>query len=261
VNSLRPFLPGFETIRRVIVGVALALHLLTAAVFWWISPKGFPYEHSRFWTNSVLPFAAMAVAGCGLVCLHYQRRKLASLAVLIFAAAWGAGAVAGRVYFPVSLGVVWFLGLLAAVAGLVLAVWVAGGKDGVTRVWIACGATGALVGVFFLRSQLPPRPSTEPINAALPRIVDWDASRTNIETIADDAVRFSPATGMLLLSRDNVRLSCSPLLEFDRVSPDGFWSLFAPRRVQPPRRRFQGTATSAGVHAFRYSDGAELHLQ
>jgi hypothetical protein len=261
VSFVLSLLPGLETIRRVVVGVALALHLLTAAVLWWISPKGFPYEHSRFWTNSVLPIAAIALAGCGLAAFHYRRPKLASLAILCFASAWAAGAVAGRICFPVSLGAVWLVGLLAAAAGLVLAVWVAGGKGGFTRAWIPCAAVGALVGVLFLRSQLPPHPSTEPINAAPPEVGGFESSHTSLEEVGSEgAARFIPSTAGLWLKRDNVRIHCSPLLEFDRISPDGFWSIFAPRRMQPPRRRYLGKATSADRNAFRYSDGSQLLL-
>jgi hypothetical protein len=60
--------------------------------------------------------------------------------------------------------------------------------------------------------------------------------------------------------RGNVRILCSPLLEFDRISPDGFWSILAPRRAQSPRRRYVAQATSAEYHAFRYSDGSEVFL-
>jgi hypothetical protein len=150
----------------VIVDVALALHLVVAAAFWWVSPKGFPFEHGRFWTNSVIPIAAVFVAGCGLAGIHYQRFRLASVSVLCLAAAWGGAAVAGWVYFPVSVGAVSLLGLIVAVAGVTLALWLMRGEDGFIRWWLPCAVCGALVGVLVVRSQRAPPASTRPINEA-----------------------------------------------------------------------------------------------
>jgi hypothetical protein len=245
-----------------LVDVALALHLVTAAAFWWLSPKGFPYEHSRFWTSSVLPLAAIALAGCGLAFVHLKWRRSASVVVLCFAAAWGGAAFTALSCFPKSLGVVWLLGLLAAAAGVALAVRGARGTGRSAGAWVCSAAVGALVGVFVVRSQIPPPPSTNPINAARPETAAaLQLSPALIGAAAKgDGTRFYPSAGQLTFTRGNVRILCSPLLEFDRISPDGFWSIFAPRREQPPRRRLLGTGVISNSHTFRYSDGCELVL-
>jgi hypothetical protein len=51
---------------RTVIDIALVLHLVVAAAYWWLSPKGFSIDSSRFWLNSVLPFAAAAAAIVGL---------------------------------------------------------------------------------------------------------------------------------------------------------------------------------------------------
>jgi hypothetical protein len=55
-----------------------------------------------------------------------------------------------------------------------------------------------------------------------------------------------------MLTTGNVRIQCRPILDFDRVSPDRFWSLFAPRR-----RRFRSPAAQSNgddVDKIHYSD-------
>jgi len=97
---------------RTVVDVALALHFVAAAGCWWVSPKGFPFESSRFWLNSVMPIILVAMAFAGLFAMHRKRWSVAAAVVLSFASAWCAGAIAGRVVFPTSLRCVAFGQLL-----------------------------------------------------------------------------------------------------------------------------------------------------
>ena len=106
--------PAVGIALRILVEVALALQLVAAAFYWWLSPKGFPVDHSRFWINSVLPVAVMAVATVGLVGMLQHRRRLAAVAVLCFSSGWAAAAVAGRGFFPSSFCRIWLFGLLVA---------------------------------------------------------------------------------------------------------------------------------------------------
>lgn len=89
-----------SVVLRWLVDLALALHFAAGAFWWWLSPKGFPFDSSQLWTNSVLPFAAMGVAATGLVAVHRRRWSVAAATLLCFAAAWAAAAVAGRIVFP-----------------------------------------------------------------------------------------------------------------------------------------------------------------
>src|SRR5262245_1062525 len=88
---------------RIFINVALALHLIVAVAYWWLSPKGFPINHSRFWLNSVLPIVLSAVAAIGIVAMHRNKWSISPAVVLFFATGWCVGAIYSLIEFPTSL--------------------------------------------------------------------------------------------------------------------------------------------------------------
>jgi hypothetical protein len=96
-----------NVILRMVVDIALALHLAAAAGYLWLSPKGFPLSSDRFWMNSVLPAVLIAITSAGLVAMHRHQWSAAASAVLFFATMWLAGAISGRIVFPISLRGIW----------------------------------------------------------------------------------------------------------------------------------------------------------
>jgi len=245
---------------RMSVDVALALHFAAAAIWWWLSPKGFPLDHSQVWTNSVVPLAAMAVAFIGVFAMHRGNRQITAASVLIFSSAWAAAAIASRVIFPVSLAGIWWLFLLVAIAGAVIFVLLLTGERRVTPALGVCGAFGVIVGVSVVWLQIPRLASTFPLNLPVPEI----AGDKQLDALA--AVRlgangmFHPAAGMVTLSRGNVAVHCSPLLDFNRISPDGFWSLLAPR-ASGTARHCVNQSTNEESQAVQFSDGSTVVLR
>jgi hypothetical protein len=71
--------------------------------------------------------------------------------------------------------------------------------------------------------------------------------------------QFYPAPSRIEFKRGDVRIQCSPLLDFDRISLDGFWSLFA-RRESNTERDCVGELMGEQTHLLEYSDGSAVVL-
>ena len=122
---------------------------------------------------------------------------------------------------------------------------------------------GALVGVFAIRTLRPEPPATTPVDRTVvifePTGLDSGlANRNSAMREFDDHFRFMPATADFFVHSGGVRVRCSPLLMFDRVSPDGFWSLFAPSAAQ---RRLSGSEIRESGLVYGYDDGARIAME
>ena len=42
-----------------LAGIALRMHALAFAVWWWFMPHGFSFGHPKFWSNGVIPLVAV----------------------------------------------------------------------------------------------------------------------------------------------------------------------------------------------------------
>jgi hypothetical protein len=246
-------------ILRSFVDLALAGHLAAAAGYWWLSPKGFPLDTSRFWLNSVMPVLLIAVACAGLIGMHKSRWLAAAAVVLFFAWAWCAGAIFGRIIFPISLRGTWAMAVIIGGAGLVCFSGLVRRERRSYPIWLFSAAAAMFVGWFATWAQIPPLASTAPINARPPEITTQASKKP-----PDSIVQIGPDNGFdtagaeLTLATGNIRITCRPILNFDRISPDGFWSLFA-----PARKRFRSPVVQSNgddVHQTRYSDDSAVTI-
>jgi hypothetical protein len=208
----------------------------------------------------VLPVAVVAVAGAGLIVLHYGRRSAAGVCVLCFATAWASAAVAARLVFPLSLAGIWWLFLVVASAGGALFWTLIRGERAMLPAWLAGGTAGALIGILVVWWQIPESPSTVPWNADLPLAVSrWNGIQPpRIVTVADNVV-FDASAARLAIAHGNLRFQCSPLITFDRISPDRFWSLLA-RGIWTPVRRYVKQTITEEARDFHYDDGSTVHF-
>ena len=242
-----------------LVDVALCLQLAGAVAYWWLSPKGFPIDSSRFWLNSVLPFVVVAVALVGLIAMHRRRWSSAATVVLCFAAAWLAGAIFGRVLFPVSLRLVWLLPLFVSAVGIACFYRLRSGEPRRSRFRLFCSLPFALVGFFVILAQVPPVPSTNPLNIETPESERPQSSGSIASAFKlGSNYEFNTASAELTMTSGDIRITCSPVLEFHRISPDGFWSLLAP--AMDERRYPIAETTSAAGHTIRYNNDAVVML-
>jgi hypothetical protein len=244
---------------RVLIETVLAGHLVVFAFYWWLSPHEYPVTHSRFWLNSVIPVAIVGVVVLALADMLRGRVAIPGLALAGCASAWGVAAVASRLWFPASLRIMWISGVMVAfvIAGCSFSLL---RRAHLAAGWLlATSVLSALVGLFVVWAQIPPAPNTAPWGTSVPRAADGEPQHevSPLVPIAENA-RFHPAVAELAVDCGAVHIRCSPLLTFDRVSPDGFWSILAPD-VAIERRVTQHTATS-GSHAFHYSDGSAIEV-
>jgi hypothetical protein len=261
LNSSSPAAPNPPPgVVRTIVDILLALHIVGAAAYWWLSPKGFPVDSSRFWLNSVSPFVMMAAAAFGLVALHRRRWPSAAAVVCCFSVLWLAGGVSARVFFPMSLRIIWVLPVFVSIIGFALAI------PFITRLprsWtrLLAGTTlGGFLGVFFVWAQAPLPPGTKPMDVSVPPLVNSETPAVVAAELANGArYSFNPAARQLTLTVGELRIDYAPFLEFDRVTADGFWSLLG-RRLDAQRLPVR-QSNESGQHSVLYSDDAALVIR
>jgi hypothetical protein len=251
---------------RALTDVAVALILIAFAAYWWFSPKGFPVDHVRFWLNSVLPVAIVVLCTI-MIFIHRRRRAWTGLAILCLALGGGAATIAGSVLFPASLRGFWAIGLFLILAGAYCSGMLVRGERPKVLLWLPSAALAIAVGLFTMVAQIPATASTNPLNE-LPLVSGAKDGPSVDSPIPLGPDRFFYPSFMNIQGRyGNVRFVYSLPFYFDRISPDGFWSLFAPeankRNGQLVARlvpELKSRSLSAGVHTVRYADGTTVLL-
>jgi hypothetical protein len=216
-------------------------HTVVAGVWLAMMPGGFPCWHVRFWMNSVLPWAVIVLSVTGVVAV-WRKRSVAYLAtVTFFPIAWTAGLVVAAVIFPISSRRLAVPGL-AATAVLWGAWWVTCRHHWAWR-WPMAAAVGMAMaaGSLVPMAQRAPEPSTRPAGVPFP---NHDLATTptgvppRLEITPGTAVRTSD--GEVTVRCRQLTVALQALLEFESVSPDRCWTIFAPRErrgVWVPRLR------------------------
>jgi hypothetical protein len=244
---------------RTVLETVLAVHLVVAAVYWWLSPKGFPVNHSRFWLNSVIPLVIVAIVIFALLEVLRRRPKVPVLCFAGGGAAWVAAIIAGRVLFPLSLSPLWLAGIFPFLCIVVCCYLSARTTFLPVYAWFFAMLIGALVGLFAVWAQVPRVPTTYPSGHA--GLQDFNNVRQPVPSALvpiNDPYRFHSTLAELSMDCGRVTVHCCPLLTFDRVSPDGFWSILAPPPQRP--RNLASYAAGSGGHAFNYSDGSAIAI-
>lgn len=243
------------------IGLALAFvaHLFVAVGYWWVSPKGFPVEHPRFWLNTVLPWGVVIVVGLGLVGLMRDRLHVAGQVVLLLGCAWLGGSLAAWFFFPISLRGIWGLGLVVAAIEFGFAFWLLRREFRVNAKGIACGLVSLLVGVFPVYAQVPLPASTQPVNEMAPALQDAEPVVLRSPIELGEGVSFNSHSVEIVLRREQVDFFCHLMLEFDRISPDRFWSLLAPRPKASPKL-VSAVVGPTGEHSLKYSNNSTVSV-
>ena len=119
--------------------------------------------------------------------------------------------------------------------------------------------TFVLIGLFAIWAQIPLRASTKPIDTRPPHVAAQHG-QPSPESIVQIGTGFvlEPHPAKIELTTGNLRIECFPILEFDRVSPDCFWSILARTKKEHriPRKQSRG----ANANTIQYSDGSVLEL-
>ncbi|MCK6474153.1 MAG: hypothetical protein L6R28_20735 [Planctomycetes bacterium] len=249
--------PGVFVLRWLWVTVLSANGLL--AVTWWhLMPHGFAISHPRFWSNTVLPCAALVVCVSGIGAFLVRRMRFVRLVAFVCAGFW-AGTGGYTLLLIPSSG--FRLGMVCTVSGLVLVVFawrVAGGTPARCegRLVFAALLAGAAPGVLLLSAMRSDASSTNPSNHPLALAPASDAgddpaARENFAL--RDGVSVFPEAARFAVRANGLVIEIQPLLTFVSRSPDRFWTNFAPPGLRrEPARKLSRAIRDPARAAFEY---------
>ncbi len=235
---------------RRIAAAIFAAHLAAAAAMWWLMPRGFPIEHWRFWSNTVVPLAMMAVAASGLIAIWrgWDQRARGTLSVL--PAAWLGCGVAFAVTFPRS---GWLLATVAIVlgAGLAFLARATYRRETWSDARVPLGALAMLgLGIVWAVAQRAPPAETRPLDVAAPKL---PGEFPSVGLRPRMPVQVWPGSAHVELALGDVTLGIEPLLTFISRSPDRGWTLLAPTRDRVgPARKMRGMRVEPDAVTYYY---------
>ena len=201
--------------------LVLIANLCIIGGWWWLSPKGFPLSHSRFWVNSALPwlgFFILVGSSRALVRVPFSADGL----LATIPGFWlGMTITVGVLFQSSSLKL--FVIFIPISLGLSILGWLSLRKTRQATLFLL---TSLILGGFVALSQRAPLPSTQPSGGvlALPSI-----SKLNSPTVyRRGPVLFDPRRGEVSVSLGKLTVEIKPLLQFYSRSPDRCWTNLAP---------------------------------
>lgn len=210
--------------------VILIAHATGAAAWWWLMPGGFDFDHPRFWMNRVLPIVLLL--GMLIARSPWPRNAWATdLRFSIKAALatfWIVLSVALLINFHLSFR--WkFIAplLLGAFMGLSL-IRQRRSAERTLPAWNALPLIfGFIVGALIPTWQHALPPATLPGPMASQQSLGR-ASRGAASLRIDEHATMSTQNAAIHFTSGMFVLEVNAFLNFDSVSPDGCWTLFAP---------------------------------
>jgi hypothetical protein len=227
----------------------LAGHAMCAAVWWWISPGGFPTSSAAYWLNDVLPAVPIALVALGLFLRGRASETMVPAILAVFPAFWMAFAISLRLAFP-SVGSSWNLPFAG---GFLLAIlWLRQYRQRWPSLWLVLlfvvPATWA--GWVLPPTQRAAEPGTHPNGAPLEEPAPSNV-RVGILRLSKDA-QLHPDDGRLVLRQGPLVLTVQPLLGFADRSADRS-SIGAEDRI-PTARLVTGLVHQAQHYVLSYKD-------
>lgn len=232
----------------------LALHAALAGTAFRLLPHGFPFLHPRTVLGTLAPWTmiagSFAVGG-----LLWLAPRTGARCLPVIPAFWSSTALGLIVVFPET---GWAVARPMGFAALVLAL-LAGFTCRGQRALALLPAVlvGVLFGQVTVHCERPAPAKTRPLHRPPPQrpAEPAEAASPRMELAADLVVDGTEAQVTWRGRRATVSLS--PVLTFDRTSPDGFWSLFAPLAPRTP----PSTATTAQDELRLWNPDGTLRLQ
>lgn len=201
---------------------------LAACAWYLFMPHGFPFTHMRFWMNSALPPLVVLLIAGALVALWQKRDNAPRLVVLWISFFWAAMLLMMWVVFPVSATRAWeVLALAVVVHARPAYVGWKGGRYRPVHLPLVI-VPPVLPALLVLLSQRAGAPDTRPLNASLSGFLFSPPNQEAGRTPLGPDTWVEPHAKEVYWKHGHTRLTVRPLLEFDSVSPDRFWSVFAP---------------------------------
>jgi len=239
---------------RILYGLLFGIYGLCAALWFVFLPRGFPVGHPRFWVNSALPIAVVALTTGGLVALCRKRDTLPRALVVGSSFLWLATVLVGWIVFPVSLR--WIAPVLCiGVIVQVRSAYVAWRDLRFSRRRLA-GASipAAAMAVLIVLSQRGRTPDTRPLDPPMSDVQgDGHHYGPTDRFRLGRSVLVRPYNEEVRCSYGGMELRIQPLLTFHSRSPDRCWTIFAPRRERVmPDRPLLASDQKERTLSFRY---------
>ena len=261
---------GKKTLSQHLMNAVLRLLFLGYAVafaaWWYISPKGFPWNHLRFWSNNVIPIIIV----CGsLVCfigMFRKKRDLVAILIPSYPVATLAFVITGRILYPISMRIVFLVFLLCWLAVLIaLALFMIRQQPIRKLLWIPTillGVLSALTGAALPWSQQSCQAATKPLNPTSRPKQHSTLNQTQSPFELSNRVIVSPQRPGVLINDFNTQLRIYPLLTFYSKSLDRCWILFSPRSERIGKKRiFKGMRRIENGLYLEYTDEGQNVLE
>src|SRR5581483_8376563 len=185
----------------------LAGHTAAAAVWWWLTPGGFPSWAPQFWVHQVLPPIVTAVFLFALLARGRWSEAILPPILTMIPAFWIAFALSARLTFPESFGSTWYLPFF----GGVIVAWLSTRHFRLRRrpIWLipALALLALWAGWSLPHSLQAPEPSTLPSGDAL-ETISGSTDHKLIKLSREAQLR--PEDGRVVLKRDALVLNVQP---------------------------------------------------
>jgi hypothetical protein len=191
-------------------------------------PGGFPGLHERLWANRVWPVAAFAAAILGILAISRNRAALHHALASTFVACWIAATGTAFFCFRDS-ALVFGLPMISA-CGLIIGVYFAAFRRRRVRAYaVPILLCGAFVGGSMAWIQRAEDPATKPLNMPIPRPAGLTETKPTrgLMSISGTCSILS-SIGEINIHLDPLQITVQPLLRFESVSRDRFWTIFSP---------------------------------
>lgn len=287
MNALPDQPAATQSMQAFLWRLVLYTHLVSAALWWWLVPGGFPPTHARFWTNEVFPFVVCAVCMTALWAERKGAPVLRATAGLTIPVFWSAATIVAVALFPYSAGRFGFPAFVCLTA-MSTVFWLSFRRKPFPLRRGALAVIPAVVtGFGFVWALRGGEPDTSPLNVSLPEFEgNVDMRLAMIPIHLSDGVDVQTVEGRVLVRHSvpteksagsgdspnhrqearsmperRYRIEVEPLLSFETRSPDRFWTILSPARYRasPPRRL---TALRCEEHSLsaQYHDDTDLVL-
>jgi len=236
------------------------------AAWWYVSPKGFPFDHFRFWSNNIIPIIIVLSSLICWIGVFRSYRRLLSILMPSYPAATLGFIIAGMILYPISMRPIFLIPLLCWLTILVILTFFAIKRHPVKkRFWIpAAMLTGVstIMGAVLPWSQQSWKAATKPLNQARSLNSNLPMNSTQSPFQLSSQITVFPRYAEIMINDFKSRLNVSPLLTFYSCSPDRCWILLSPRKERiGPKRLFQGMRRTQDGLYLEYNDTRKSTLE
>ncbi len=235
------------------------------AAWWYVSPKGFPIYHPRFWSNNIIPIIIVIASLFCLIGVFRPYRSLLSVLIPSYLTATLAFIITGKFLYPVSMRPIFLIPVIFWLVVLLLQNFFIIKRHPIKKsLWIPAAllaGLSTLMGAVLPWSQRSREPATQPLNSNQLNS-DLSLNPRQYPFQLSSQVTVLPRYAKIMITDLNTQLNIFPLLTFYSCSPDRCWTLFAPYQERIGAKRvFQGMCRTQDGLYLEYDDTGQSTLE